>query len=251
MTTKGTTMTTEITTNTANKVIVIGMLDTMLVRDRMARKDKASGRPKMVEVLTQAGRTRGTGGRWENLTLQVRSPYGGLFAMPIEIAPNTPGGELLQSATANSLIAIEGSLQLRQTFDGRYATDAKDARGRTDRGRPSRELQLLVSWVREPDERERRASSAVWLEGELAEPPRISRHPDLPSIQLAGTILRVSFGRPADFPGIAATVQETVDINIAIPTSHQDAEKLYGQGNIVRVVGQLDCRMEEQGGEAV
>src|SRR5262249_43119165 len=110
---------------------------------------------------------------------------------------------------------------------------------------------LLVSWVREPDERERRASSAVWLEGELAEPPRISRHPDLPSIQLAGTILRVSFGRPADFPGIAATVQETVDINIAIPTSHQDAEKLYGQGNIVRVVGQLDCRMEEQGGEAV
>ena len=30
-----------------------------------------------------------------------------------------------------------------------------------------------------------------------------------------------------------------------------DAEKLYRPGNIVRIVGQLDCRMEEQGGEAV
>jgi hypothetical protein len=112
-------------------------------------------------------------------------------------------------------------------------------------------LQLLVSCLREPDAQELRASSAVWLEGEVAEPPRISRHPDLPSIQLASTILSISFGRPADFPGIAATIQETVDVNIAIPTNHADAEKLYRQGNIVRVVGQLDCRMEEQRGEAV
>jgi hypothetical protein len=205
----------------------------------------------MIEITRKAGRTRGIGGRWENLTLQVRSPYGGMFAMPIEIEPNVPGAELLARATADTMLAIEGALQLRQTFDGRYATDTKDARGRTDRGRPTRELQLLVSCVREPNAQEHRAASAVWLEGEVAEPPRISRHPDLPSIQLAGTILRVTFGRPADFPGIAATIQETVDANIAIPTSHQDAEKLYRQGNVVRVIGQLDCRMEEQGGEAV
>lgn len=247
-------MTTDSTANTTNKVIVIGMLDTMLVRDRGVQGDKhdrRGGRDQMIQVTRKAGRTRGTGGRWENLTLQVRSPYGGMFAMPIEIEPNVPGAELLVSATADTMLAIEGSLQLRQTFDGRYATDARDARGRTDRGRPTRELQLLVSCVREPNAQEHRAASAVWLEGEVAEPPQISRHPELPSIQLAGTILRVSFGRPADFPGIAATIQETVDVNIAIPTSHPDAEKLYRQGNVVRVVGQLDCRMEEQGGEAV
>jgi hypothetical protein len=28
--------------------------------------------------------------------------------------------------------------------------------------------------------------------------------------------------------------------------SHQDAAKLYRQGNTVRVAGQLDCRMEQQ-----
>ena len=37
--------------------------------------------------------------------------------------------------------------------------------------------------------------------------------------------------------------------NLVAPIA--DAEKLYRQGNVVRVVGQLDCRMEYQGGEAV
>src|SRR6266496_3538977 len=71
------------------------------------------------------------------------------------------------------------------------------------------------------------------------------------TISEAQFLVQGEFGRPADFPGIAATIQETVDVNIAIPTSHHDAEKLYRQGNTVRVIGQLDCRMEFQGGEAV
>src|SRR5262245_7137979 len=82
-----TTMTTEVTMTPANKVIVVGMLDTMLVRERGARPG-AEGRAKMVAVTRREGRSRGRGGRWENLMLQVRSPYGGMFAMPIEIEPN-------------------------------------------------------------------------------------------------------------------------------------------------------------------
>jgi hypothetical protein len=61
----------------------------------------------------------------------------------------------------------------------------------------------------------------------------------------------VTYARPTDFPGLAATITETVDVNVSIPTNHQDAEKLYRQGNVVRVIGQLDCRMEFQGGAAV
>ena len=239
-------MRTEVTT--ANKVIVVGMLDTMLIRDPNAKRSE--GR-KLVEVTKKVGRDRDTGGRHKSMKLQVRSPYGGMFALPIEIEPDVPGAELLEEAAAEATLAIEGSLQLVQTFDGRFATDARDARGRTDRGRPTRELKLLVSCVREPSTEERRASSAVWLEGEIAEPPQISRHPELPSIQLAGTILRVTYARPADFPGLGATITETVDVNVSIPTNHQDAEKLYRQGNVVRVIGQLDCRMEFQGGAAV
>jgi hypothetical protein len=239
-------MTTEVTT--ANKVIVVGMLDTMLVRDPNAKRSESH---KLVEVTKKVGRNRDTGGRHKSMRLQVRSPYGGMFALPIEIEPEVPGAELLEEAAAETILAIEGTLQLVQTFDSRFATDARDARGRTDRGRPTRELKLLVSCVREPSVEERRASSAVWLEGTIAEPPQISRHSDLPSIQLAGTILRVTYARPADFPGLGATITETVDVNVSIPTNHQDAEKLYRQGNVVRVIGQLDCRMEYQGGAAV
>jgi hypothetical protein len=76
-------MTIELTTP-VNKVIVVGILDTILVRDRSAKRGE--GR-KMVEVTKKVGRDRGTGGRWEDLKLQVRSPYGGMFALPIEIEP--------------------------------------------------------------------------------------------------------------------------------------------------------------------
>ena len=59
-------MTTETTTATvtANKVIVVGMLDTMLVQDRNARRDKEGGRRKLVEVTKKQGRDREKGGRW-------------------------------------------------------------------------------------------------------------------------------------------------------------------------------------------
>ncbi len=109
----------------------------------------------------------------------------------------------------------------------------------------------LVSSVREPNDQERRASSGVWLDGVITEPPQVSRHPDLPSVQLAGTILRVSFARPADFPGLSALIDEAVDVNIAVPTSYAQAEALYCQGNRVRIAGQLDCRMERQAGPSV
>lgn len=241
-------MTTEQSTQPANRVIIVGMLDTMLVREQSARRSE--GR-KMVAVTRRSGRERGDGGRWERLTLQVRSPYGGMFAMPLEIEPDVPGAELIAGAQPDTLLAVEGSLQLRQTFDGRLARDGQDERGRLDRGRPVRALQVLVTTVRAPSEEERRATSAVWLEGVIAEPPQVSRHPELPSVQLAGTILTVMGARPADFPGLVSTVDECAAVNVAIPTAHAHAERLYRPGNVVRIAGQLDCRMERQGGASV
>ena len=234
-----------------NHVIVVGMLDTMLVRDRGAKRDKETGRHKLIETTRKEGRTRGLGGRWENMTLQVGGPYGGMFALPLELTPDVPGIELLDTAEADTMLAVEGRLQLKLTYDGRFASDRLDARNRTDRGRPTRAMHLIVSRVREPNEHERSASSAVWLEGVVAEPPQVSRHPDLPALQLGGTILNITFARPLDFAGVEATIDEIAEVNVAIPTNHRDAEKLFRPGNRVRAIGQLDCRMEFQGGETV
>src|SRR5262245_26567973 len=64
-----------------NQVIVVGMLDTMLIRDSEAKRDKERGRRAMIEVTKKVGRDREKGGRWQTMALQVRSPYGGMFAM--------------------------------------------------------------------------------------------------------------------------------------------------------------------------
>ncbi len=230
----------------ANRVIVVGMLDTMRVRDQQARHART-----LVEVTKRALRTRGTGGRRAELAVQVRSPYGGMFAMKIALEPDVPGAELLDAAAAETLLAFEGMLQLKQRFDPRFARDTHDTRGRLDRGLPTRTLQLHVTGVREPSEQERRASSAVWLEGIVAAPPQISRHSELPAVQLAGTLVRVTAERPADFPGLGAALRETTEINVAVPTSDDCAAALYRAGNRVRIVGQLDCRMERQSGPSV
>jgi len=50
---------------------------------------------------------------------------------------------------------------------------------------------------------------------------------------------------------VEATIDEIAEVNVAIPTNHRDAEKLFRPGNRVRAIGQLDCRMEFQGGESV
>src|SRR5262249_20279641 len=161
-------------------VIVVGMLDTMMVRDRSTKREKESGRTKVIETTRKEGRTRGLGGRWENMVLQVGSPYGGMFALPIELSPDVPGIELLDGAAAETMLAVAGSIRINQPFSGPFTPDRLDARNRSDRGRPTREVQLRVSLVREPNPDEQRASSVVWLEGVVAEPPQVSRHPDLP-----------------------------------------------------------------------
>jgi hypothetical protein len=242
-------MTIEMTaTERTNRVIVVGRLDTTLVRRRGADKD--GGRVKRDEVTVREGRNA-MRGKSERLTVQVRSAFGGMFALPIEIEPDVPGANLLEGAEPDTLLAFEGALQLKQRFDARYARDERDSRGRVDRGKPVRELQLLVGCIRAPREDEQRAGSAVWLEGTVLEPPQVTRHPELPTVQLAGTVLRVACEREASYPGLPAVTAEAVEVNVSVPTSHREAERLYRPGNVVRVVGQIDCKVERQGGEAV
>lgn len=91
----------------------------------------------------------------------------------------------------------------------------------------------------------------MWLAGVVLEPPQVTRHPELPTVQLAGTILRVACERAASYPGLPAVTAEAVEVNVSVPTSHREAELLYRPGNVVRVVGQIDCKVERQGGESV
>jgi hypothetical protein len=105
--------------------------------------------------------------------------------------------------------------------------------------------------LRAPSDAEREAASAVWLEGVVAQPVRLVRHPELPNIQFATTILDVTLRRPSAFPGSRAVLTEQARVRVAIPTTHDHAELLFRPGNRVRVEGAVDCVLEAQGGAEV
>jgi hypothetical protein len=80
---------------------------------------------------------------------------------------------------------------------------------------------------------------------------RLIRHPELPNIQFATTILDVTLQRPSAFPGSRAVLTEQARVRVAIPTTHEHAELLFRPGNRVRVEGAVDCVLETQGGAEV
>lgn len=216
--------------SSTNRVIVIGMLDT--IRDR----------GKEVLHRTQRNARRG---KMEYLAIQVRSPYGGSFLLPLVVESGIKGNELLQSAKAGAPLALEGEIQLFKRFGRRFADDAEDE------GRQVREMFLNVLAIRLPSEEEQYATSAVWLTGEVVEPPRFMRHPDLPDVQLAITVLEVTLERPSPMPGSRAITSMPARVRVAIPTSYEHAGALYRAGNQVLIEGQVDCIIEAQGGAAI
>lgn len=149
----GTTMIDE--TTTANRAIVIGALGALRRRGR--------------EATLVSGRTatRGAVGRF---ALELASPLGDPFALELEVGAGVSGRELLDATAEGGQLAVEGEVLLRASLDPRYA------RGPDDPRREVRVLALRVHALRTPRDDEPTASSAVWLEGSVAEPPRCIRH---------------------------------------------------------------------------
>jgi hypothetical protein len=88
-------------------------------------------------------------GRADQIALQVLSPFGVPFRLPIELTGMVVGRELLDTAAAGTLLAVQGELEWQMTVDPRYALDA------SEHGRRSSEVQFRA---RAPSgERERRA----------------------------------------------------------------------------------------------
>src|SRR5689334_14535 len=82
--------------STANKVVIVGVLDT--VRQRVHDGERR-GETRVVYTTTAERRTplRGVVDRF---SMQLVSPFGEPFALPLELAPGVRGSELLHQATA-------------------------------------------------------------------------------------------------------------------------------------------------------
>ena len=185
------------------------------------------------------------GGLLERVTLQLESPYGEPFGMQIDISPQASGLELLDAAVIGTPISLEGSLRMVSDLDTRY-TSAGNSEGRR-----YREVRLRVSDVRSPRSYEMLGSSLVRLSGRVVEPPRADRHPSVPDLQLASTLIAVQMVARASYPGSQMTTPVTYQIPVTIPIDHPHAGRLFKAGNDVQIEGVLDRRMVPLRGAAV
>ena len=224
-----------------NKVVIVGVLDT--VRQRV-RDEERRGEARVVYKTIAQGRTP-LRGMVDRFNMQLVSPFGEPFALPLELAPGVTGSELLHQATAGQVLVVEGELRQRTSVDSRYARSAQDP------GRQVQELKLRVTNVRTPQPEEP-ITSAVWLEGTVIEPPRLVRHSEDRSIQLAMTVVEVAQdGSAAVYPGSRFGFKRQVRVQVGIPVAFEHAALLFKPGNQVRIEGQMDCMIFTQGGEVV
>lgn len=181
------------------------------------------------EEITVAPVWNAVRGLERSAALQVRSPFGTPFQLPLRLDDLVAGRELLEGERGMPL-HVEGTLEWLQREDPRYAT------GPTERGRRVVEVQFRPQQIRlATDEDE--PGCDVWLEGVVRRDARRYLHPDrrVP-ITVVSLLVQVERTRRNSL----ARLIEQIEIQVAIPSEHPDMPRLIRRGNRVAVEGMLE-----------
>jgi hypothetical protein len=170
-------------------------------------------------------------GREEQILLQLPSPFGQVYGLPLRLDGPVEGAELLERAQVGAPLLVAGRLEWAQRTDARYAVTPEE------RGRSVGELTFRISAVREPAPADEPGCD-VWLTGVVLSPARVMRHPYKRSVLLAQTTLRVSVERQRR--GTRACLVETERVPVVVPLDHPQAPNLLRPGNSVVVEGMLE-----------
>lgn len=213
-----------------NKVILFGVVDTDRPRRTGNGEIKESKRPAIRSIRSAKG------GRDYEVGVQVVGPYGSSFQLRVAAPAGVKGVSLLGEAKPGDILVFEGHLLRGQFIDRLFEHyDEDDATG----GKVYSDLKLEVQQVRarteaDPD----MATSSVWLEGTVNEPPVLLRHQTRPDVQLARVSIKTRVVKPGD--GLIPSMPDTCDVMVVVPTDHDAAGYLYKAGNKVRIRGFVD-----------
>jgi len=168
-------------------------------------------------------------------SLELTTPFGEAFTVPLEAMTQTVGKELLTRSQIGQPLVVEGTIRRRVNNDRRTAVEDNDIGARTI------ETQITVAQIRPAREDEPLGLSAVWLEGKVLTPPRIGNHRAFRDMELARVIVQITRKCPSSYPGSKALITEQMEVLVALPTEAEvGADILYRPGNVVRIEGQLD-----------
>ncbi|MFO7167889.1 MAG: hypothetical protein DIU80_007645 [Chloroflexota bacterium] len=198
-----------------NQVIAVGTLD------RQWRNGRESTRIASRNALH---------GHEEQIVIQVPSPFGRVYALPLRLDGTSAGSALLEQAQIGTRLRVTGRLVWSQRSPARHA-------GTERTSQPTGELAFCVSAVGEPTPDDEPGCD-VWLSGVVIGPARVVRHPQKRALLLAQTALRVSVERQRR--GSRARLVETERVPVVVPLDHPDAPNLLRPGNEVRLEGMLE-----------
>jgi hypothetical protein len=203
--------------NDANHGYVIGFLERQLVhgQERISRQWRNEAR-----------------GSEQQIMVQVPSPFGRMYALPITCSAQTPGFTALSTLPAGTPLRIDGALLWEERSNPRNSPAAPTT-GRRQRGDLSFWAETLTHMPADQP-----LGSEFTLCGRITTPARIMRHPYRPSILLAYVTMRVPLA--ATIPQMAQHHIATEQIPVVVPLQHPDANALLRPGNRVALTGMLE-----------
>ncbi|HEU4323114.1 MAG TPA: hypothetical protein VFS21_08170 [Roseiflexaceae bacterium] len=227
--------------------IITSTPDNAPAQDSAPAEERAQAQPAMrdltnrivvsgvVQPLEHGGRTRNDlGAQVTELEIQVLTPYGQAFALPVALAATAQEQWELRKRLSRRVV-VEGAVQLSVEHDQRYANDDDMYGPRV------RRMELMPAIVRPVGPDEPLGASAVILEGTVVGLPKRRLHSELSGVRYAEVLLRCTTKRTVALGGITVTSEMPQLVRVAVVQGTRDCGILYHPGNKVRVTGSLDC----------
>lgn len=200
-----------------NTVRAVGALDT-----------QTGGRRREAATITRFW--NGVQGVEHAAALQVRSPFGTPFQLPLRFDQVIDGRELLDNGAPGDLLRAEGTLEWIQRDDPRYAAAP------SERGRRVTEVIFRPQRIA-PAAPDDDLGCDVWLEGVVRRAARRYIHPDR-RVEIAVVDLEMLVERTRR--ASLARLIEPVMVQVAIQLDHEHLPNLMRLGNRVALDGMLE-----------
>ncbi|MDZ4721457.1 MAG: hypothetical protein SH847_23590 [Roseiflexaceae bacterium] len=202
-------------THSGNMATVVGVLELQTIRGH-----------ELIRII----RRNELQGSADQIVLQVPSPFGHSYALPLELGRCVTGIDLMTGVSSGTRLAVSGRLIWEQHTDMRFSLDGEPSRKTND-------LVFHVEAIRLANDQEQPGCD-VQLSGVIRSAPRIMRHPYRPGVLLAATTLQVSIEQQRTATRSRMFMIEQVPI--VVPLQHPDAPNLLRPGNRVAVEGMLE-----------